>query len=184
MWSYQVKKLVLLCSFILLDYDSYSEGSSEISAVTALLVRLVITLTDSRAWKCISDEKHEHADRAVKDLIRFVGSERSGLFKSIGRYMTKLNGSFTSQSVLQKDDKFLITASAITLLLRPFLAFNSYEHDCVSLDLQCAAEQYCLYILTVPWLVQRIPAVILRALRHKSTLLPCFETLLVSNKAC
>lgn len=182
MWSYQVKKLVLLCSFILLDYDSYSEGSSEVSGVTALLMRLVITLTDSRAWKCISDEKHEHADRAVKDLIRFIGSERSGLFKSIGRYMTKLNGSFTSQSVLQKDDKFLVTASAITLLLRPFLAFNSDENDCVSLDLQCAAEQYCSYILTVPWLVQRIPAVILRALRHKSTLLPCFETLLILNE--
>lgn len=181
MWSYQVKKLISLCSFILVDYDCYSLESSEVVAVTALLMRLVITLTDSKGWKCISDEKREDADRAVKDLIRFIVSDISGVFRSIGRYMTKLSASFSSQSSVQKDDKFLITASAITLVLRPFLVFNT-DKDSLCLDMQCAAEQYCLYILTVPWLVQRTPAVILRALRHKSTLLPCFETLLILNE--
>ncbi|KAL2933317.1 E3 ubiquitin-protein ligase UPL7 [Bienertia sinuspersici] len=179
MWSYQVKKLVSLCSFMLSDYDSYSLSCSEVAAVTALLMRLVITLTDSRAWKCIPDENLEDADRAVKGLIRFIGCDKSGLFRSIGRYMTKLNASFTLQSLVQKDDKFLITASAITLLLRPFLAFNSDGNESLTLDMQCAAEQYCVYILTVPWLVQRIPALILRALKHKSILMPCFETILI-----
>ena len=72
MWSYQVKKLVYLCSFILVDYDSYSLGCPEVVAVTALLMRLVITFADSRSWKCISDEKREDADRTVKDLIRKI----------------------------------------------------------------------------------------------------------------
>lgn len=182
MWSYQVKKLVSLCSFILLDYDNYSQGNSEVGAVTVLLMRLIITLADSRGWKCISDEKREDADIAVKDLIRFICSDKSGLYKSVGGYLTKLRASFSLQSVVQKDDRFLITASAINLVLRPFLVFSTNEKDSSPLDMQCAAEQYCLFILTVPWLVQRIPVVILRALRHESTLLPCFQTLLVSNK--
>ncbi|XP_057535793.1 E3 ubiquitin-protein ligase UPL7 [Amaranthus tricolor] len=182
MWSYQVKKLVYLCSFILVDYDSYSLGCPEVVAVTALLMRLVMTLTDSRSWKCISDEKREDADRTVKDLITFIGSNKSGLFRSIGIYMTKLKASCSPQSVVQKDDKFLITASVITLVLRPFLVFSTNEQDSFPLDLQCAAEQYCLFILTVPWLVQRIPVVLLRALRHKSTLEPCLETFLILNE--
>ncbi|XP_021737799.1 E3 ubiquitin-protein ligase UPL7-like isoform X1 [Chenopodium quinoa] len=183
MWNYQGKKLVSLCSFILVDYDNYSLGSSEVVAVTALLLRLVIILADSRGWKCISDEKREDADSAVKDLVRFIGSDKSGLYRSVGRYLTKLSvSSNSSQSVVQKDDKFLITASAITLVLRPFLVFNTDEKDFLPLDVQCAAEQYCLFILTVPWLVQCIPSVILRALSHKSTLLPCFQTLLILNK--
>lgn len=173
-----------MCSFVLADYDNYSRGSCEVVSVTALLMRLVINLTDSRGWKCISGGKCEDADRAVKDVIRFIGSDKSGVYRSIGRYMTKLDASCASQSVVQKDDTFLITASAITLVLRPFLASYTDGKDSLPLDIQCAAEQYCLFILTVPWLVQRIPAVLLRALRHTSTLLPCFETLLVSNKVC
>ncbi|KMT06421.1 hypothetical protein BVRB_7g160980 isoform A [Beta vulgaris subsp. vulgaris] len=181
-WSYQVKKLVSLCSFVLADYDNYSRGSCEVVSVTALLMRLVINLTDSRGWKCISGGKCEDADRAVKDVIRFIGSDKSGVYRSIGRYMTKLDASCASQSVVQKDDTFLITASAITLVLRPFLASYTDGKDSLPLDIQCAAEQYCLFILTVPWLVQRIPAVLLRALRHTSTLLPCFETLLILSE--
>lgn len=109
MWTYQVQKLVSLCSSILAGYDSYSSRNDDV-AVTALLMRLMIILTDSKAWKCISDEHHEDAERAVKDIIKFLGSDKSGLYASIGRYMNKLNGSFPSPGAIQKDDKFLITA--------------------------------------------------------------------------
>jgi len=184
MWTHQVQKLVSLCSFILAGYDTYySPVSDDVVAVTTLLMRLMIFLTDSKAWKCISDEYREDAERAVKDIIKFMGTDKSGLYGSIGRYLNKLNDSFPSPGAVPKDDKFLVTASAITLALRPFQAFKLDEKDSLFFGLQCAAEQYCLFILTVPWLVQRIPAVLLRALRHKSTLGPCFQTLLVRNRA-
>lgn len=178
MWSYQVQKLVSLCSFILADYDNNSFGNTDIVAVTSLLMRVVFILTDWKGWKCITDEHCVDADRAVKDIIKFIGSDKSGLYRSIGRYMNKLNTPVTSLGAVQKDDMFLITASAITLALRPFQAFNSAEKD-VCFSMQCAAEEYCLFILTVPWLVQHIPSVLLRALRHKSILIPCFKTILV-----
>lgn len=183
MWAYQVQKLVSLCSFILAGNDDcYSPASGDVVAVATPLMHLMIIFTDSKAWKCISDEYCEDAERAVKDIIKFMGSDKSGLYGSIGRYLNKLNDSFSSPGAVHKDDKFLVTASAITLALRPFQAFKLDEKDSLFFNSQCAAEQYCLFILTVPWLVQRIPAVLLRALRHMSTLGPCFQTLLILNE--
>lgn len=183
MWVYQVQKLVSLCSFILAGNDDcYSPASDDVVAVATPLMHLMIIFTDSKAWKCISDEYREDAERAVKDIIKFMGSDKSGLYGSIGRYLNKLNDSFPSPGAVHKDDKFLVTASAITLALRPFQAFKLDEKDSLFFNLQCAAEQYCLFILTVPWLVQRIPAVLLCALRHTSTLGPCFQTVLILNE--
>ncbi|KAH9605964.1 hypothetical protein KSS87_020716 [Heliosperma pusillum] len=157
-WNYQMKKLVSLCSFVLADYDRYSSMSSDVVAVTTLLLRMMIILTDPKSWKCVSDETREDADRAVKYIIKFMGSDESDLCKCVGKYMSKLNVSSPSLAVVQKDENFLITASAITLILRPFQAFKKDEID-LSYHMQFAAEQYCLYILSVPWLVQRIPEI-------------------------
>jgi ubiquitin-protein ligase E3 B len=46
-------------------------------------------------------------------------------------------------------------------------------------DINSAPAQYFLFLLTIPWLTQRLPAVLLPALKHKSILSPCFQTLLV-----
>ncbi|KAF3943447.1 hypothetical protein CMV_030001 [Castanea mollissima] len=48
----------------------------------------------------------------------------------------------------------------------------------VMLDVHNAAEQYCVFLVTIPWLVQRLPSVLVPALKHKSILSPCFQTIL------
>ncbi|KAK9755521.1 hypothetical protein RND81_01G031600 [Saponaria officinalis] len=179
-WNYQMKKLVSLCSFVLVKYDTYSSRSGDITAVTALLLRMIIILTDPKGWKCVCDETREDADRAVKRVIKFMGSDRSGLCRCVGKYMNKL-GVPSPTLAVQRDENFLIIASAITLVLRPFQAFKMEEID-LSLDTQIAAEQYCLHILSVPWLVQRIPVVLVQALRHNSTLVPVLMTLMILHE--
>ncbi|KAM4078496.1 hypothetical protein ACB094_09G041900 [Castanea mollissima] len=49
----------------------------------------------------------------------------------------------------------------------------------VMLDVHNAAEQYCVFLVTIPWLVQRLPSVLVPALKHKSILSPCFQTILI-----
>ncbi|KHN02276.1 E3 ubiquitin-protein ligase UPL7 [Glycine soja] len=48
-----------------------------------------------------------------------------------------------------------------------------------ALDVNHAAKQFFVYLLTIPWLVQHLPPVLLPALKHKSILFPCFQTLLI-----
>ncbi|GAB4833514.1 E3 ubiquitin-protein ligase upl7 [Ancistrocladus abbreviatus] len=183
MWTYQVQKLISFCSLILAEYDS-SSRSNDIAALTSLALRLVITLSDLKGWKCISDEGHQDAGRAVKDVIRFIGSSESGLYRAVGIYINKLDAPLPSEirSSIHTDDRFLITASAITLTLRPFQVVKLDMEDSISLNMQAAAELYCIFILPIPWLVQRTPALLLPALRHRSVLVPCFRTLLISSE--
>ena len=42
-----------------------------------------------------------------------------------------------------------------------------------------AAEQFCVYILTIPYLTQRLPAALLPSLQHSSTFSPCLRTMVV-----
>ncbi|GMH09885.1 hypothetical protein Nepgr_011726 [Nepenthes gracilis] len=182
-WTFQVQKLISSCSFILEEYDS-SSGSKDIVALTSLSLRFVITISDLKVWKFISYENRQDADSSVKNLIRFMGSAKSGLYRAIGRYINKLDAPPASErrSSVQTDEKFLITASTITLALRPFQFLNLDLEASVASDMQSAAELFCIFILPIPWLVQRIPSLLLPALRHKSILLPCFRTLLISNE--
>ncbi|KAL9238927.1 hypothetical protein vseg_013294 [Gypsophila vaccaria] len=180
-WSYQIKKLVSICSFVLVEYDTYSSVNGDIAAVTALLLRLIIILTDPKGWKCLCDETREDADRTVKGVINFMGSFRSGFCRCVGKYMNKLTVPSLTVTVVQRDENFLITASAITLVLRPFQDVKMDEMI-LSSDMHFAAEQYCLYVLSVPWLVQRIPVVLVQALRHNSTIMPCLMTLMMLHE--
>ncbi|KAH6807413.1 hypothetical protein C2S51_028521 [Perilla frutescens var. frutescens] len=72
---------------------------------------------------------------------------------------------------------FAIVASAITLSLRPFHLTNIDINDKGMME--SAIEQYCISLLTIPWFPQRLPAILVPALRHKSVLSPCLRTLLV-----
>ena len=82
-------------------------------------MRRVVFLTDLKGWKSITADNRQDADIAVKDLICFMGSSKSGIYLSIRRYINTLDVSFSSQrnSIAQTDDKILITASAITFAL-------------------------------------------------------------------
>ncbi|KAK0585629.1 hypothetical protein LWI29_031580 [Acer saccharum] len=178
-WSYQAKKLISLCSFVLSECDNSHSGGQNFVVLTSL--RLLVVLTDQKGWKSITNDKSQDADVAVKDLVYFMGSCKSGLYISIGRYINKLGVPFSPQmkTIVQTDDRFLITASAVTLALRPFQMTNSAVVSPCPAGVHFAAEQYCLFLLTIPWLVQRLPAVLIPALKHKSVLSPCFQVLLI-----
>ncbi|KAI9119516.1 hypothetical protein K1719_009392 [Acacia pycnantha] len=47
------------------------------------------------------------------------------------------------------------------------------------LDVDHAARQYCVYILTIPWLVKRLPPLRRPAIKHNSILFPCFLGILI-----
>ncbi|KAJ0087886.1 hypothetical protein Patl1_32315 [Pistacia atlantica] len=180
-WTYQAKKLISLCSFILSECDKSHSGNQCIVILTSIALRLVVVLTDVKGWKSISNDTLQEADMAVKDLVWFMGSCHSGLYISIRRYFDKLSVPSSSQinNIIQKDDRFLITASAVTLAVRPF---HLIDYSVVSpgpVDVHFAAEQYCLFLLTIPWLLQRLPAVFIPALKHKSIMSPCFQVLLI-----
>lgn len=180
-WFFQARKLISLCLFILSEFNKSHAGSRDNVILTSLGMRLVVFLTDLKGWKCITDANSQDADIAVRDLVWFMGSGKSSIYMSIRRYINTLDLSFSSQvnSSVQTDDKFLIAASAITLALRPFHVTNFDVSGPGMLDAHNAAEQYCVFLLTIPWLVQRLPAVLIPALKHKCILSPCFQTVLV-----
>lgn len=179
-WTYEAQKLISICLFILSECDTYP-GGQDTTVLTSMVMRLIVVLTDTKGWKSITDDNFQNADRMVKDLVRFMGSRKGGLYPCIRKYFSKLNASCSSlkDSVVQPDERFLITASVITLALRPFQAANLDVTESALLKVQYAAEQYCVYILTIPWLAQRLPLVLLPAMKHKSILSPFLQTLLV-----
>ncbi|KAF3624115.1 E3 ubiquitin-protein ligase UPL7 [Capsicum annuum] len=183
-WNYQAKKLITICLFILAEYDNSSQKSNDV-LLTSLAMRLAVILTDVKGWKCISNTNVESAFMAVRDLVQFVGSIRSGLYNSVRSYICKLEVPSSLQANLSSptDDQLLITASAITLALRPFHVANLVMDDKdVLLEVQSAAEQYCIYLLTIPSFAQRLPVVLIPPLKHKSVLTPCLRILLMSKE--
>ncbi|GAV76827.1 HECT domain-containing protein [Cephalotus follicularis] len=182
-WTYQVQKLLSLCSLILAESDKSRSGVQNFVILTYLALHLAVVLTDLKGWKSITDDCLHDAESAVKDLILFMGSCKSGLYVSIKRYFDQLYVPFPlgENGFVQTDDKLTITASVITLALRPFHVtnFNVIGHG--QLDIRVAVEQYILFVLTIPWLTQRLPPILKPALKHKSVLAPCFQMLLISR---
>lgn len=183
-WTYQAKKLISLCVLILSECDySYHEGHQYV-VLTSMAMRFVVSLTDLKGWKALSNITLQDADKAVKDLVCYMCSEKSQLYISIRRYLSRLDTPFPSQikTAGHTDDRFLITASAITLALRPFNGGSMKMNEDGFLDFQFAVEQYCVLLLTIPWFTQRLPAVLLSAIKHKSILTPCFRQILISKE--
>ncbi|KAK9921117.1 hypothetical protein M0R45_029643 [Rubus argutus] len=180
-WGYQSRKLISLCMFVLSECDKSRLGSQEIVALTSLAMRVVVVLTDVKGWKSVKEHDCQNAETAVKDLVRFLGSGESSLYSSIRRYINTLDAPCSSRprSSVQTDDRFLITASTITLAFRPFHVSKFDINGIGLLDVHYIAEKYCVFLLTIPWLTQRLPAVLIPAMRHKSVLQPCFQTLLI-----
>lgn len=180
-WLYQSKKLISVCLFILANFD-YSKGGDQDVVLTSLAMRLAVVLTDPKGWKSIADDNREDTSTTVRKLIQFMGSTRSGLYNCIRKFIYKLEAPFSSQGVssCQTDDRFLIVASAVTLLLRPFHVAEMDVNDDGMLE--CAVKQYWVALLTIPWLAQRLPKILVPALKHKSVLSPCFRMLLISKE--
>lgn len=178
LWFHQSKKLIAVCLFVLSLFDYCHQRVQDV-VLTSTAMRLSVLLTDPKGWNCIADDCREDANTAVKNLVQFIGTKRSGLYNCIRKFILKLEAPFSSQELMscQTDDRFLIVASAITLSLRPFHLTNMNIKD--NGMMESAVEQYCVSLLTIPWFPQRLPAILVPALRHKSVLSPCLRTLLV-----
>lgn len=177
-WLYQAKKLISLCLLILAECDYTRQGANEFVLLTSLAMRFLVMLTDVKGWRYNSESSLQDTNNVVKDLIQFMGSNKSDLYVCVRSYIIRLDAPFPQVSVAgQKDDKVLITASAITISLRPFHTVDIEKNG--SLEVQHAAEHFFIFLLTIPWFAQRLPAVLLSSLRHKSVLLRCFRALLV-----
>ncbi|CAI9097863.1 OLC1v1034376C1 [Oldenlandia corymbosa var. corymbosa] len=178
-WKHQSKKLISLCLHSLLEFD-YSMSRVHDTSTISLAMRLAVVLTDRKAWKSITDSDIQDADTALKNLTWFLGSKESGAYNIIRRYIIQLPPSIPSQgtSLGTTDDGFLITASVLTVALRPFHVTEVTANDS---GVHCAAEGYCISLLTIPWFSQRLPAVLLPALRHKSVLSYCLRRMLMSK---
>ncbi|KAL8245218.1 hypothetical protein R6Q59_011476 [Mikania micrantha] len=175
-WKYQAKKLISLCVLILSECNYSDKEGNQFVVLTSMAMRFVVSLTDLKSWKAHNGITLQDVDNAVKDLVWYMCSKKIQLYISIRKYLSKLDVPFFSQTrrAGHTDDRFLITTSAITLALRPFNTDNA--------NLQFAAEQYCVLVLTIPWFTQRLPAVLLSAIKHKSILSPCFREILISKE--
>ncbi|CAJ2632467.1 unnamed protein product [Trifolium pratense] len=179
-WSYQAQRLTSLGFSILSEFSECNSGAQDITTVTYLAMRILVMLTDLKGWKGITDDNRLDADLAVKGLVKFTGSKKSGSYVSIARYISALDNYSSQMKVItQADEKFVITASAITLAVRPFYLTNSDGERPDMLNVNHGAKQYIIYLMTIPWLVQHLPPVLLPALKHKSVLFTCFQTLLI-----
>lgn len=178
-WLHQSKKLVAVCLFILSLFD-YSVQKVPDVVLTSLAMRLAVLLTEPKGWNCITDDARKDANDAVRNLVQFIGSYRSGLYSCVRKFVCNLKVPFSSRGELscQTDDRFLIVASAITLSLRPFHVTNMDIAD--NGLMACVVEQYWVSLLTVPWFPQRLPSILVPALRHQSVLSPCLMMLMVS----
>ncbi|CAL0310490.1 unnamed protein product [Lupinus luteus] len=182
-WSYQARRLTSLGFLILSELSECNSADQDITSVTSLAMRVLVLLTDPKGWKGITDGPHLDADLAVKDLIQFMGSDKSGSYVSIARYIHALNSnSSLTKNITQAGEFFLITASAITLAVRPFYLTNFDVNGTSMPDVNHASQRYIVHLLTIPWLVKRLPSVLQPALKHKSILFPCFQTLLIHNE--
>lgn len=179
-WLYQAKVLVSLCLFILAECGQSVPDFDNIQLI-APATRLAVTLTDPKGWKCFKNENNGDANIAVKKLMEYMTARRSTIYMCIRRYLMKLDFYVPSQNRTtgSTDDSFLISASAITLSLR-MLHFKKLDNSCVDqFTVEDAYGQYFSFILTVPYLTRRLSPLLLPALKHESTLLPCLTTLLV-----
>lgn len=175
LWFHQSKKLISVCLFVLSLFD-YSHPRVHDVVFTSITMRLSVILTDPKGWKCIPPDGQKDANTAVTNLIKYVGSERGRLYNYIRKFILTLEAPFSSEEA-PTDDRFIIVASAITLSLRPFHLTNIDVNDRGMME--PAIEQYCISLLTIPWFSQRLPPILIPAVRHKSVLSPCLRTLLV-----
>lgn len=178
-WAYQAKNLITLCTFTLAACD---KPDPAILVLNSLAMRLLVALTDSKEWNMVIDGDRSVVDMSARNLVLFLGSE-SGFYFAARKYIMNLDFPLLLQKrvTMQTDDKFLITASVITLALRPFHVILSDINNSAAVDMNRVTKHYILFLLTVPWLVQRFPSVLVPALKHKSVLSPCFQTLQVRS---
>ncbi|KAJ7524180.1 hypothetical protein O6H91_18G080700 [Diphasiastrum complanatum] len=189
-WMYQVHKLFDVCCTILAgDRSGAKVCEEQWSLLLSLTVKLMVTLSDANMWKGLQDGK-EKAYLMVFRILDWLAEGNAGLYQAARAYLLlqwPVNlDSCTNLEDTGGKDKLIITASVITLMLRPLVTYSqpaSKNQDLTNLRVEMesaeitlkAAEQLCKHILTIPFLTQRLPAVFLPAFQHASALRPCLQ---------
>lgn len=166
------------------------------SNLAGLAMRVMVALTDSSTWKCFDEQgqevKKRKANFVVLSLLEWLASGSSGLYLAVRSYILTnfpVPGMKDEQAQPRgKRDKFIITASIITVTLRPLLVLSAEcNKDADVEDIQNdskdysfaakrAAAQFSAHILTIPFLPQRLPQPLLPALQHPTALSPCLKS--------
>lgn len=201
-WIYQARQLLrLACAALGKKGHEFEPKASdnnhitlEASNLAGLAIRVIIGLTDSGTWKCFDEPGQEFRKRkahlVVLGLLEWLASGSGGLYLAVQSYIL---ANFPVPGIKDdharsrgKKDKFIITASIITITLRPLLVLSAecsrdrddektFEDKDYTTASNRAAAQFSAHILTIPFLPQRLPQPLLPALQHPSALSPCLR---------
>lgn len=193
-WVYQAHKILELCSAVLAnDGSAWNSIEGARTILPGLAMRVMVAMTDASMWKSSSlQESRDKANLAVLGLLEWLVKGNSGLFPAVRSYVLTnfpIPKTGKDNDHPPERDKFIVTASAITMALRPLTVLSAAypaqreandgnrtsEASCVR-----AAESFAAHILTIPFLVQRIPPSLVPALQHPSALAPCLRSFGVS----
>ncbi|KAI5061390.1 hypothetical protein GOP47_0023895 [Adiantum capillus-veneris] len=189
-WRCQVHRLLRLSCLGLVEGSA--RHHSDLLKLASLSVRMLVALTDSNMWICFHKEDDKaHVKLVVCELLEWTaeGNGKIPLYPAVAvciEQMCPLKREDGDRPVPLQKEKLLIVASAITVALRP-LQQTPVEMDINRLGQRLssakrkASEDFCSCVLTIPYIVQRLPAAILPALQHPSVLSLCleaFETLI------
>lgn len=206
-WMHQARQILrLACAALEKEGRGFREAEQkgtdrnyvalEGSNLTGLAMRVMVSLTDSSTWKCFGEPgqgvRKRKAELVVLGLLEWLASGSAGLFLAVRSYVL---ANFPVPGIKDeqvrprgKKDKFIITASIITVTLRPLLVLsaecNKDTHDDESSNdnkdyrfaANRAAAQFSAHILTIPFLPQRLPQPLLPALQHPTALSPCLRS--------
>lgn len=214
-WMHQARQLLRLACAAL-ENESYgvreadqkgtdrNHMAQEGSNLAGLAMRVMVSLTDSSTWKCFGEPGQEvrkrKAELVVLRLLEWLASGSAGLFLAVRSYIL---ANFPVPGIKDqlvrprgKKDKFIITASIITVTLRPLLVLsaecdkdgqndeNPNDRKDYTSAANRAAAQFSAHILTIPFLPQRLPQPLLPALQHPTALFPCLRSFGVCISLC
>lgn len=195
-WLHQVHKILELCGTVLAnDGHEWSDTEKTGRILPGLTVRVMVALTDASMWKGFAQKDDQvKANVRALALLEWLARGHGGLFPAIRSYIITnypVSMSDSEQEQPLDRDKFIVTASAITLALRPLVNLSAAsqqesQHDRKELErLRAssarAAVMFAMHILTIPFLIQRLPGSLVPALQHTSALAPCLRTFGVST---
>ncbi|KAL3681995.1 hypothetical protein R1sor_000017 [Riccia sorocarpa] len=188
-WVYQAHKILELCSAVLAN-DGSAWTSSERQILPGLAMRVMVAMSDASMWKAFSQQENlVKANAGVLSLVEWLVQGRSGLYEAIRSYVFTnfpIPKTSTDHGHPPERDKFIVTASAMTMALRPMNVLSAALSDRKEVNQEvvklresssCAADVFVAHILTIPFLIQRLPPSLVPALQHPSVLAPCLRSL-------
>lgn len=134
-------------------------------------------------WLKDGDSK-ARAKLVVHELLEWIAEGNTPLYPAVRACIIQIcpfKQEDSGRSKHLQKETLLIIASAVTVALRPLQQFPAQEDAKGVNERQVAAskkasEGFCSHVLTIPFVLQRLPAAMIPALQHPSVLTPCLQT--------